>query len=186
VQNHVVTIVILASRILPPVVLVLSIYLMAQHSGMLDTRTALIFVYTAANLPVSVWLLLPVFGLAKSELEEAAELDGASPLRVLLDIVLPGSAPGVAAAGALLFLLCWNEYLFSVYLAPDRAMTMPPLLAAQMSLREQQAGSDAEEWAHLAAAIVAMTAPVAPREDSCSITLVSALGSARLAAVLMT
>jgi multiple sugar transport system permease protein len=134
---------------------------MAQHSRMLDTRAALIIVYTAANLPVSLWLLQPVFGALKTNLEEAAEVDGASGLRVLRDIVAPTAAPGVIAAGALVFLLCWNEYLFSVYLAPDSAMTMPPLLAAQMSLREQQAGSDAEEWARLAAAIVAMTAPVA-------------------------
>jgi multiple sugar transport system permease protein len=161
IQNHLTTFVILASRILPPVVVVLPIYLMAQHSGMLDTRTALIFVYSAANLPVSLWLLQPVFGPAKTDLEEAAEVDGASRLHVLIDIVVPGAAPGVIAAGALIFLLCWNEYLFSVYLAPDHAMTMPPFLAAQMSLREQQAGSDAEEWARLAAALVAMTAPPA-------------------------
>src|SRR5262249_36542993 len=75
-------------------------------------------------------------------------------------IVAPAAAPGILAAGALVFLLCWNEYLFSVYLAPDRAMTMPPFLTAQMSVREQQAGSDAEEWARLGAAIVAMTAPL--------------------------
>jgi multiple sugar transport system permease protein len=161
VQNHVTTFAVLASRILPPVVVVLPIYLMAQHSGMLDTRIALIFVYAAANLPVCLWLLQPVFGPAKTDLEEAAEIDGASRLHVLIDIVVPSAAPGLIAAGALVFLLCWNEYLFSVYLAPDRAMTMPPLLAAQMSLREQQAGSDAEEWARLAAALVAMTAPVA-------------------------
>jgi multiple sugar transport system permease protein len=161
VQNHIMMAVILASRVLPPVVDVTPIYVIAQHSGMLDTRTALIFVYTAANLPISFWLLQPVFGSAKTDLEEAAEIDGASRLRILLDIVVPGAARGVAAAGAVVFLLCWNEYLFSVYLAPDRAMTMPPLLVAQMSLREQQAGSDAEEWARLAAAVVAMTAPLA-------------------------
>jgi len=161
VQNQLTTFAVLASRILPPVVVVLPIYVMAQHSGMLDTRVALIFVYTAANLPVCLWLLQPAFGSVKSDLEEAAEIDGASRLRVLRDIVAPSAAPAVIAAGALVFLLCWNEYLFSVYLAPDRAMTMPPLLAAQMSLREQQAGSDAEEWARLAAAIVAMTAPAA-------------------------
>jgi multiple sugar transport system permease protein len=161
VQNHLTTLAILASRILPPVVVVLPIYVMAQHSGMLDTRAALIFVYTAANLPVSFWLLQPAFGSVKTDLEEAAEIDGASRVRILCDIVAPSAAPGVIAAGALVFLLCWNEYLFSVYLAPDNAMTMPPLLAAQMSLREQQAGSDAEEWARLAAAIVVMTAPLA-------------------------
>ena len=65
-----------------------------------------------------------------------------------------------AAAGLLIFILCWNEYLFSVYLADNHAMTMPPFLAAQMSVREQQAGSDAEEWARLLAAIILMTAPL--------------------------
>jgi multiple sugar transport system permease protein len=160
VQNVGMMLAILASRLLPPVVVVLPIYLMAQLSGMLDTRSALIFVYTATNLPVALWLLQPVLGSVKSELEEAAEIDGASRLRILLQIVVPGVAPGVLAAGAVVFLLCWNEYLFSVYLAPDRAMTVPPYLAAQMSVREQQAGSDAEEWTHLAAAIVATMAPL--------------------------
>ena len=154
------TFAILATRLLPPVVIVLPIYLMAQYAGVLDTRFALVFVYTAANLPVAVWLLQPVIGPAATDLEEAAELDGASRLRILFDIVIPAAAPGVVAAGALVFLLCWNEYLFAVYLAPDRAMTMPPFLAAQMSVREQQAGSDAEEVTHLAAAIVLMTAPL--------------------------
>src|ERR1700751_4131748 len=138
VQNHLTMFAVLASRILPPVVVVLPVYVTAEYSGMLDTRAALIFVYTASNLPVSLWLLQPVVGSVKTDLEEAAEIDGASRLRVLRDIVAPRAAPGVIAAGALVFLLCWNEYLFSVYLAPDSAMTMPPLLAAQMSLREQQ------------------------------------------------
>ena len=151
---------ILASRILPPVVIVLPLYVMAQRAGVLDTRSILILTYTAANLPVAVWLLLPVLGSAATDLEEAAQLDGASHFRILLQIVAPTAAAGVAAAGLLIFVLCWNEYLFSVYLADNHAMTMPPFLAAQMSVREQQAGSDAEEWARLSAAIILMAAPL--------------------------
>jgi multiple sugar transport system permease protein len=151
---------IIGSRILPPIVIVLPLYVMAQRVGMLDTRSILILTYTAANLPVAVWLLLPVLGSAATDLEEAAQLDGASHFRILFQVVAPTAAAGIAAAGLLIFVLCWNEYLFSVYLADNHAMTMPPFLAAQMSVREQQAGSEAEEWARLSAAIVLMTAPL--------------------------
>lgn len=151
---------ILASRIVPPVVIVLPLYVMAQRIGALDTRSILILTYTAANLPVAVWLLLPVLGSKATDLEEAAQLDGASHFRILFQVVAPTTAAGIAAAGLLIFVLCWNEYLFSVYLADNHAMTMPPFLAAQMSVREQQAGSDAEEWARLSAAIILMTAPL--------------------------
>jgi multiple sugar transport system permease protein len=150
----------LATRILPPVVIVLPIYLMAQQTGTLDTRFALIATYTAVNLPVAVWLLQPVLGNGATELEEAAQLDGASRFRIFFEIVAPVAARGFVATGLLIFVLCWNEYIFSVYLADNYAMTMPPYLAAQMSVREQQAGSDAEEWTRLSAAIVLMTAPL--------------------------
>jgi len=152
---------ILATRILPPVVVVLPVYLMAQYTGTLDTRFTLILTYTASNLPVAVWLLQPVLGASATDQEESAQLDGASHFRVFLTIVLPMAAPGVAAAGLLIFILCWNEYLFSVYLAADNAMTMPPFLAGQMSVREQQAASDAEEWARLCASIILMAVPLA-------------------------
>ena len=158
--NTGILIAILATRILPPVVIVLPIYLMAQHTGTLDTRFALIATYTAANLPVAIWLLLPALGRVATDQEEAAQLDGASPFRIFFEIVVPAAARGLVAAGLLVFILCWNEYLFSVYLAPEHAMTMPPYLAAQMSVREQQAGSDAEEWTRLAAAIILMAAPL--------------------------
>jgi len=63
-------------------------------------------------------------------------------------------------ASLLIFILCWNEYLFSVYLASEHAMTMPPFLVAQMSVREQQAGSDAEELARLSAVIILLVMPL--------------------------
>jgi multiple sugar transport system permease protein len=158
--KHVLLIAILATRILPPIVVVLPIYLMVQHAGMLDTRSALIFTYTAANLPVAIWLLQPVFGNAATEQEESAQLDGASHLRIFFTISAPMAATGIAAVGLIVFILCWNEYLLAAFLAADRATTMPPWVAAQMSVREAQVGGDTMEQVRLSAAILLMIAPV--------------------------
>jgi sorbitol/mannitol transport system permease protein len=85
---------------------VLPIYMMAQYTGTLDTRFALIFAYTASNLPVAVWMLQPVFGQVATEQEEAAQLDGASHVRIFFTIVLPMVAAGIATVGLLIFILC--------------------------------------------------------------------------------
>ncbi|MEO8668981.1 MAG: carbohydrate ABC transporter permease [Bauldia sp.] len=150
----------LATRILPPVIVVLPIYLMALHTGTLDTRFALIVTYTASNLPIALWLLVPVFGDVATEQEEAAQLDGASRLRVFATVLVPMLAAGITAAGVLVFVLCWNEYLFAAYLAAGRAMTMPPWVVGQLSMKEGQIGGDIVEWSRLSAAMVVMTVPV--------------------------
>ena len=66
----------------------------------------------------------------------------------------------MAAAGLLIFVLCWNEYLFAAYLTSDHALTLPPFLAGQMSMREAQVGSEAEEWARFSAATVVIALPL--------------------------
>jgi ABC-type glycerol-3-phosphate transport system permease component len=139
---------------------VLPIYMMALYSGTLDTRFALIFTYTATNLPVAVWLLLPLFGKAATEQEEAAQLDGASRFGIFFTIFLPMVAASTAAVGLLIFILCWNEYLFAAYLAGDHAMTVPPWIIGQMSIKEAASGSEGEEWAFLSAAMVLMVLPL--------------------------
>ena len=159
-HNHSILVAILATRILPPIVLVVPIFLMAQYTGTLDTLFALIFTYTATNLPVAVWLLLPIFAGIAIDHEEAAQLDGASRLRIFFTIFLPMVAGGIAAVGVLIFILCWTEYLFSAYLAGNPATTLPAWVVGQMSVREAQVGGDADEWAHLSAAILLMIAPL--------------------------
>jgi multiple sugar transport system permease protein len=151
---------ILATRILPPVVVALPIYIMARYTGALDTHFALIFTYTAANLPVAVWLLLPVFGNIATSQEEAAQLDGASHLRIFLTIFLPMVAASTAAVGLVIFILCWNEYLFASFLTSDKVSTLPPWVMGQMSIKEAQAGGDAEEWSQLSAAMIFMVVPL--------------------------
>jgi multiple sugar transport system permease protein len=150
----------LSTRLLTPFVLILPIYVMAQHAGLLDSRTLLILVYAAINLPVALWLLRPVVGLRPRDQEESAQLDGASHLRILFEIVLPMTAGGVAAAALIIFLLCWSEYVFAATLATNVAMTMPPFLVGQMSMKEAQVGGEAQEWAQFSAASILMAIPL--------------------------
>jgi multiple sugar transport system permease protein len=151
---------ILATRILPPVVVVLPIYVMAQYTGAVDTHFALIFTYTAANLPVAVWLLLPVFGNIATSQEESAQLDGASHFQIFFTIFLPMVAASTAAVGLVIFILCWNEYLFAAYLTSDKVSTLPSWVVGQMSIKEGQVGDEGNAWSHLSAAIIFMIMPL--------------------------
>lgn len=159
-ENEGIVTAILATRILPPIVVVLPIFMMALYAGLLDSRITLIVTYTAANLPVAIWLLMPVFGNTVTPQEEAAQLDGASRLLIFFNIFLPMVAASVAAVGMIVFILCWNEYLFAAYLASDSVSTMPPWVIGQMSIKEAQVGGDSQEWPQLSAAIIFMVAPV--------------------------
>lgn len=150
----------LATRILPPVVVVLPLYLMAQRLGALDTHFALIAAYSAANLPVAVWLMMPVFGTAATEQEEAAQLEGGSPFGTFFTIFLPMVAASLVAIGLVIFVLCWNEYLFAAVLTTDSASTLPGWVAGQMSIKEAQVGGEGDEWPQLSAAILFMAVPL--------------------------
>ncbi len=151
---------ILASRVLPPVVLAAPLYLMAQATGTLDTRLALIVVYCATNLPVAVWLLQPVLGPGASEQEDAAVLEGASHVRIFVTIVLPMAASGIVTVALLVFVLCWNEYLFASVLVSNHALTVPPWLVGQISFKEAQIIAEGDELSHLSVAILLTVAPL--------------------------
>jgi multiple sugar transport system permease protein len=159
-RNNAIVASMMATRILPPIVVMLPIYAMAQNTGLLDTRILLILTYAAVNLPVVVWLVLPVFGPRATQQEEAAQLDGASHLMTFFTIFLPMVASSLAAVGLLILVLCWNEYLFAAELAGNNAMTLPPWVIGQMSIKEAQAGGDGLEWARLSAAITLMIIPL--------------------------
>ncbi len=144
---------IISQRILPPVVAVLPIYVMFQHLKLLDTHAALILTYMAVNLPIVVWLMRDFFATIPVDLEESAELDGASRFRIFLTIVLPLSKPGLAATSLLVLILSWNEYLLALFLSTANAQTMPLLVAAQNATRGPQ-------WWYMSVLIVLMIVPV--------------------------
>ncbi|MEZ5669818.1 MAG: carbohydrate ABC transporter permease [Alphaproteobacteria bacterium] len=162
VGSRTIRIAILASRMVPPVLTVVPLYLVAQTLEILDTRGGLVLVYAAVNLPVALWLLHSVLGARPTEQEEAARLDGASHARILVEILAPMVARGIAGAGLIVFALCWTEYLFAAYLTTDAAQTLPPLVVGQISTGEAQVGGEQREWARFSAAIVLMVLPLLP------------------------
>jgi len=145
---------IISQRILPPIVVVIPIYIMFQAVRLLDTHLALILVYAVANLPIVVWLMRDFFASLPIELEESAQLDGATRFRIFWDIVLPLTRPGLAATTLLTLILNWNEYLFAVFLAYAKVQTMPIMVAAK------NAGEKGVLWWEMSAVIVIMIIPV--------------------------
>jgi multiple sugar transport system permease protein len=143
----------ISQRILPPVAVVIPIYVMFQQLGMLDTRTALIITYMAVNLPIVVWLMRDYFSNIPIELEESARVDGASPFRVFWSIVLPLSVPGLVATFLFVLVFAWNEYLLALFLSSARSQTMPLLVAAQNATRGPQ-------WWYMSVLILIMIVPV--------------------------
>jgi multiple sugar transport system permease protein len=144
---------IISQRILPPVAVVIPIYVLFQRVGLLDTRTALVLTYAATNLPIVVWLMRDYFNTLPWELEEAAVVDGASAFRVFRSITLPLSIPGLVATFLIVLVFSWNEYLLALFLSSADAQTMPLTVAAQNATRGPQ-------WWYMSVLIQIMILPV--------------------------
>ena len=143
----------ISQRILPPVAVVIPIYVLFQQLRLLDTRTALILTYAATNLPIVVWLMRDYFDKLPWELEEAAVVDGASAFRVFRSITLPLSVPGLVATFLIVLVFAWNEYLLALFLSSADAQTMPLTVAAQNATRGPQ-------WWYMSVLIQIMILPV--------------------------
>ncbi len=144
----------ISQRILAPIVVVVPIYLMFQQVRLLDTHLAIILTYTVVNLPIVIWLMYDFFRSIPYDLEESAQLDGATRLGVFWDIVLPLSRTGLAATTLLVMILAWNEYLLALFLSTSKAQTMPILVAAM------NAGERGILWWSMSVVIIVMIIPV--------------------------
>ena len=142
-----------SQRILPPVTVVVPVYVVFQHLGLLDTRTALVVTYVAVNVPIVVWLMRDFLTSIPLELEELAMIDGASRYRIFWSIVLPLATPGLAATFILVLIMTWNEYLLALFLSSANAQTLPILIAAQNATRGPQ-------WWSMSVLIIVMIVPV--------------------------
>jgi len=142
-----------SQRILPPVAVVIPIYLLFQQMKLLDTRTSLIITYIAANLPIVVWLLRDYFESIPKELEESAAIDGASHLRTFWSIVLPLAVPGLVATFLFVLVFAWNEYLLALFLTNAKAQTLPLAVVAQNATRGPQ-------WWYISVLVLIMIVPV--------------------------
>ncbi|MEM7802311.1 MAG: carbohydrate ABC transporter permease [Chloroflexota bacterium] len=143
----------ISQRMLPPVAIVVPIFLFFKTLNLDDTRIALIITYVAANLPIVVWLMRDYFASIPLVLEESAAIDGASRLRVFWSIVLPISIPGLVATFLFVLVFTWNEYLLALFLTTNTAQTMPILVVAQNTTRGPQ-------WWNMSVLILMMIVPV--------------------------
>lgn len=143
----------ISQRILPPVAVVIPIYVFFQRLDLLDTWTALISTYVATNLPIVIWLMRDYFQTIPIELEECAAIDGASRYRTFWSIVLPLSLPGLVATFLFVLVFAWNEYLLALFLSAGDSQTLPILIAAQNATRGPQ-------WWYMSVLILIMILPV--------------------------
>ena len=143
----------ISQRMLPPVAVVIPIYIFFQQLQLLDTWAALIIAYVASHLPIVVWLMRDYFQSIPVELEESAAIDGASPYRIFRSIVLPLSVPGLVATFLFVLVFAWNEYLIALFLTSANAQTLPLTVAAQNATRGPQ-------WWYMSVLILIMIGPV--------------------------
>ncbi len=121
----------LITQMLPHILLVIPLFLVMQRFKLLNTHTALVIAYTAVSLPFTVWLLRGFFEAIPEELEDAAAIDGASPLKTFHRIILPLAGPGLAAVSMFSFIRAWNEFLFALVFLQSRVFfTLPIGLAS--------------------------------------------------------
>ena len=121
---------VLLVRVLPPVAFTIPLYTMFSRLGILNTKIPATLACVLINVPFIIWFMISFFQDLPEEVEESAQVDGATELQLFVKIVLPLVAPGIAALAMLSFMYAWNEYTYSVIFvqSPDN-YTVPLTLA---------------------------------------------------------
>jgi multiple sugar transport system permease protein len=147
---------ILAISIFPPIIFLFPVYELMRAVHLTNNLFALSIPYMALNLPFTIWVLTSFFRQIPTEIEDAALLDGFSRFQILWRIVLPLAAPALVTTGILIFIFCWNEFIFALTLISDDASKTLTIGTATLS-----AASNYEiPWGPLSAATVVATVPL--------------------------
>jgi sorbitol/mannitol transport system permease protein len=120
----------LSTKMLPAIAGLLPIYLIAQNLGLLDNISLMVVLYTSLNLPIAVWMMRSFLAEIPIAILEAATIDGAGLLMTFRRIIIPMSAPGIAATSLICFIFSWNEMLFARVLTGVRSNTAPVFLTS--------------------------------------------------------
>jgi multiple sugar transport system permease protein len=116
---------ILSQRMMPPIAIIIPLYLLLSKFRLIDTIWGLVAAYTTLTLPFAVWMLASYFAEIPKELDESALLDGCSRFQVLVRVLIPVIAPSIAAAAILCFMFCWNEFIAALMLTyTEKAQTV--------------------------------------------------------------
>ncbi|MGH9659468.1 MAG: carbohydrate ABC transporter permease [Bryobacteraceae bacterium] len=144
----------LSTRMLPPIVTIVPLFLMMREVRLLNSLAGLGLVYTAFNLPFVIWMMRGIFDEIPLELEEAARLDGETRMGALLRITLPLARGGLAATAVFCAVVAWNEFLFALILTQtESAITLPVGIASRVTQYEIR-------WGAMSAAGVVAMLPV--------------------------
>jgi multiple sugar transport system permease protein len=145
---------ILSTRFMPPVVVVIPIFLMYRDLSLIDTKLGLILIYAAFNLSFTIWMMKGFVDEIPAEYEDAAMLDGYSRLEAFARFTLPLLVPGIAATAVFALIFSWNEFVFAVFLtSSESARTAPPAIAGLI-------GGTTIDWGLVAASAMVFAAPV--------------------------
>jgi multiple sugar transport system permease protein len=147
---------ILSTRMLPPVVVVIPIFLMYSALGLKDTHFGLILLYTTFNVSFAVWLMKGFIDEIPKEYEDAALVDGYTRFQAFLKVVLPQATTGIAATSVFCLITAWNELVFALVLTEygGAAITAPPGIPSAVA-------SGGVDWGQIAAATFIFLLPVA-------------------------
>jgi len=152
-KQHGLALAILMARIVPGITFLIPLFILFRTLGLVDTYLSLILTHLLVGMPFIVWVMVPFFEAIPLSLEEAARVDGASMLQVVLRIVLPISGPGIVTGAILAFVFSWNNFMFSIVLATNRTKTLPVAVYNFISYAQI-------DWGGLMAAAVVITLPV--------------------------
>jgi N,N'-diacetylchitobiose transport system permease protein len=148
-------IMLLVVQMLPQQALVIALFIDYRAANLLDSLSALALVYTAFALPISIWMLRNFVAAVPREMEEAAAIDGAGPVRIFWRILFPLVAPGLVATSVFSFIYAWNEYIFALtFLSPNNPakFTLPIYVTYFM-------GQRSSDWGAIMAASTLYTIP---------------------------
>jgi sorbitol/mannitol transport system permease protein len=143
----------LSTKMLPPVGVLVPIYLIFRDLGLIDTHLGLIIVYALMNLPIVVWMLYTFFKEVPKDILEAGRMDGAKPKQELVFLLLPLSLPGIASTALLSIIICWNEAFWSLNLTTSGAAPLTAFIASFSA-------PEGLFWAKLSAASTMAIAPI--------------------------
>ena len=147
---------VLTMTMFPQIAVLSGLFVMLKTLGLFNTRPGLILTYLIFSMPFTIWVMTQYFRSLPKELEEAAYVDGASPLTVFWEVLLPLTVPGMISTGLLAFIGAWNEFLFALTFTVTDNMKTVPVVISQFS------GVSAYEqpWGSIMAASMVVTIPL--------------------------
>ena len=143
----------LSTKMMPPVGVLVPIYLIYKSFGLLDSRIGLVFIVCLGNLPIVIWMLFTYFKEIPRDILEAARMDGATIGRELVYVLTPMAIPGLASTMLLNLILAWNEAFWTLNLATSDAAPLTTFIASYSS-------PEGLFWAKLSAASTLAIAPI--------------------------